>query len=463
MTTLEQFDRQTIRLIVLRREGSQILLTSSEAGWLLPSVSASPRKRIAEQVAAELNEVRGWKVYCLFFLNFQAPNRSNYAVLESITRDGKAAKGTCWISCKPPMCQPTQSVEDNCAIKEALRQLDSRSHRSQAGPLGRLGWLEDLFIWAQEQLTPLGLQVNRTFQQFNAGPAFSLIRLETNGPAFWFKATGEPNFHELSITATLTRLFPGNLPAILGVHLSWNGWLSEEVSRATLDEFIEVFIWERVASDLAELQIASIGRDAELLRAGCKDMRFSNLLDLIDPFFARMADFMAAQEKKAPPPLTNSELSLVASRLKESCSLLHDLRFPETLGHIDLNPGNVLISPGRIAFIDWAEGCVTNPLVTFEYLLEHARRCHIPGTAATERITAAYLRPWRAVLSPTDLARGMAVSSLVAVFAYAVAGKAWLSPETLQDSSRSGYLRSLTRRMYREATQASRRSEQCVA
>jgi hypothetical protein len=462
MTPHEQPDRQIFRLIVLRRDGSEILVTSSEDGWSLPCVSIPPKKRIAGQLVTELKEEWGLKVYCLSILNFHVPNGDSYAVLESITQDGGAAKGTRWMPCEASMFQFTQSVEDNNAIKESLQQLDEYSQRSEAGPFGRLGWLEDLFVWAQGQLTPLGLRLNGKFQQFNASPTFSLIRLETDGPAVWFKATGEPNRHELSITASLTGLFPRNLPAILGVHPAWNGWLSEEVSSATLDKFVEVITWERVASDLAELQIASIGKDAELLVAGCRDLRLPTLLDLVDPFFERIAEFMAAQEKKTPPPLTKSEVSLVASRLKESCSLLHDRHFPQTLGHIDLNPGNVLVSPDRIAFVDWAEGCLTNPLVTFEYLLEHARRAHIDCSEATRKITAAYIRPWRAILSPADLARGTAVSSLVAIFAYAVAGKAWLSADTLQDSGRSGYLRSLTRRMYREAAPASRRSEPCV-
>ncbi len=142
---------------------------------------------------------------------------------------------------------------------------------------------------------------------------------------------------------------------------------------------------------------------------------------------------------------------------------LHDLHFPQTLGHIDFNPGNILISPARSVFLDWAEACVTNPLVTFEYLLEHMRRCYIHESAATEKITAAYLRPWHSFHSSRNLARGMTVSPLVAVFVCAVAGKAWCSPDTVHNPRRSAYLRSLSRRMYREATKAVEGSEQCVA
>ena len=467
MKPIDQADLQTYRLIVLRRDGSEVLLSSSASGWSLPCVQVSHRKRIAQQLVTELNGEWGLQAYCFFLPSLTTPDRNvqsgNYAVLESIKHNGEAPKGTYWIPCKASLCQLTQSIEDNHAIKESLRELDSYANQSKAGPFGKPGWLRDLFVWAQEQVNPLGLRVNGNLQQFNASPTFSLIRLETNGPAAWFKATGEPNRHELPITVSLTRLFPRNLPPLLGVHPSWNGWLSEEVSGATLDQFTELSIWEKVANDLAELQIASIGKDAELLGAGCKDLRIPILVDLIDPFFTHMSEFMAAQQKQIPPPLTTSQLSSLAIRLKESCSLLHDLRVPHTLGHIDFNPGNVLISPARSVFLDWAEGCVTNPLVTFEYLLEHSRRSHIHDTAATKRIAAAYLRPWNALLSSDDLARGMTVSPLVAVFVYALAGDAWCSPDTLHNSRRSGYLRSLTRRMYREAMEAVEGSEQCVA
>jgi hypothetical protein len=467
MKPTDQADLQTYRLIVLRRDGSEILLTSGGSGWSLPNVQISLRKRIAQQLVTELNREWGLQTYCLFLPSLITPDRNaqlgNYAVLESIKHSDETPKGTCWIHSKTSVCQLTQSTEDNDAIKESLCELASYANQSKAGPFGRPGWIRELFSWAEERLGPLGLRVSGNFQQLNGSPTFSLIRLETNGPGVWFKATGEPNRHELPITVALTRLFPKYLPAILGVHPSWNGWLSEEVSDTTLDQITEFCDWERVANDLAKLQIASIGNDTELLTAGCKDLRLPNLVDLIVPFFSRIAEFMAAQQKQTPPPLTDSQLLFLANRLTESCSLLHELRLPNTLGHIDFNPGNILLSPTRSVFLDWAEGCVTNPLVTFEYLLEHLRRGGIRDAAATERINAAYLQAWHILCSSRDLARGMTVSPLVAVFVYAVAGKTWRSPDSVHNSKRSAYLRSLTRRMYREATRAVEGSEQCVA
>src|SRR5712664_3776756 len=113
-----------------------------------------------------------------------------------------------------------------------------------------------------------------------------------------------------------------------------------------------------------------------------------------------MAEFMAAQEKRSPAPLAKSELASLGEGLKEACSLLQSFRLPDTLGHIDFNPGNILMSADRCVFLDWAEGCVSNPLITFEYLREHILRSGIQEPLAAEHLTAAYLRRWTSFYSP---------------------------------------------------------------
>jgi len=455
MKPLDQANLDTFRLIIVRRNGSEILLSSSDSGWSLPSVQVLPRERLAHQLIAELNKQLGMPAYCLFVPSFTAPDRNtaraNYAVLESVKHNDKAPTGTCWIARSASARQRIHPVEDGDAIAESLRELDSYVSESTRGPFGRPGWLRELFTWTQEQLSPLGLRVNGTFQQFNSGPTFSLIRLETYSSAVWFKATGEPNLHERTITLCLARLFPGSLPPILGIHPTWNAWLSEELSDRTLSQCTGVSAWERVAENLAELQIASIGKSCALLDAQCSDLRLPRLVDLIPPFLARMAELMAVQKRQSPPPLTGPELDFLGGRLQEAFSVLQGLAFPDTLGHIDFNPGNIVVSPARCVFLDWAEGCVTNPLVTFEYFREHARRNLAHDATASVRMVAAYLRPWASLLSPDDLAQALTASALIAVFTYAVASSGWASPETLRNPARSGYLRSLTRRMHCEA------------
>jgi len=286
--------------------------------------------------------------------------------------------------------------------------------------------------------------------------------METNDGALWFKATGEPNSHEMPVSLLLAWLFPNHLPRILGIHRSWNGWLSAEVTGTALDEISDCSTWERVAGQLAELQIASIGKSRELLEGKCKDFRVAEIVKFIDPFLSRMAEFMAVQEKTSPAPLANSELASLGEGLKESCSLLQSFRLPDTLGHIDFNPGNILASPDHCVFLDWAEGCVTNPVITFEYLRRHMERGGVKEPAADSRLCAAYLRPWSGLFSPDDLRRALATAPPVAVFVHAIAGDAWRTLDPVSNPARAGYFRSLTRRMYRDAVRAAEGSELCL-
>jgi hypothetical protein len=454
---------ESYRLIVTRRDASEILLSPNGSDWALPRVDIRQQQRVAEQLASEVSREWGLPAYCLFVPSYRASGgngEAKCAVMESVTHNGKAPAGTYWM---PRTVATGRGVaEEAGTIRESLEELDSYARGERPGPFARPGWLRELFQWVQEQVNPLGLRVTSGFRQLNASPTFSLIRLETDDGALWFKATGEPNSHELPVSLLVARLFPGHVPRILGVHPSWNGWLSAEASGTALDEITDASAWERAAEGLAELQIASLGKSAELLEAGCKDLRISKLKELIDPFLARMAEFMTAQEKPSPAPLSASELVSLGEGLKEACSLLQSFGLPYTLGHIDCNPGNIFVSPDRCVFLDLAEGCVSNPLITFEYLREHIGRSSVQEPSALERLTAAYVRPWTSFYSPDDLRRALAISPLIAVFAYAIASDAWRSAESLRHAQLAGYLRSLTRRMYREAVHAAERSELCL-
>jgi hypothetical protein len=74
---------------------------------------------------------------------------------------------------------------------------------------------------------------------------------------------------------------------------------------------------------------------------------------------------------------------------------------------------------------------------------------------------ARYTSPWRAFASESDIRRALDVAPLVAVFAYAAGNDLWADPQKLKESRTAGYLRSLTRRMEREAHGLVERSVPC--
>jgi hypothetical protein len=464
MDTPNDTGQVTYRLLITRRDGSEILVVGDGPNWPLPRTEIPSQQRLAEQLTAAIRKSFELETCCLFIpspLSSARPHpNAHYAVMESVKPSGTALRGMYWIPAHVfDLCRDAEDAE---AIREALGELKSYTTREKPGPFGRAGWMRELFEWALEQVAPLGIRLTGNFRQLNAGPMFSLIRLDTDNVALWFKATGKPNDHELAISLSVARLFPRYVPRILGVHPAWNGWLSAEAPGIQLSDIAECSAWERAAGTLAELQILSIGKCFELREGNCKDLRLARLAELIDPFFVRMGEFMAAQVKPSPAPLAKSELASLREGLAEACELLDSFHLPDTIGHIDCNPGNILVSPDGCVFLDWAEGCVGHPFITFEYLRQHIERGSVRGPAASERITAAYLCAWEAFFSPEVLRRAMAIAPPIAVFAYAVACDTWRSPETLHNPKAAGYLRSLTRRMYREAGVMVERSAPCL-
>jgi hypothetical protein len=454
--------RDTYRLIVTRRNASEILLLTRGPASTLPSVEIAQGQRMAEKLTAELYAQWGCRAYCLLVSKL-APGLPYYSVMEATNLEQISPAGTCWKPFDVATCAAVDPAEDRAVIEKSIKEWAEYRREPSQAPFTTPAWLSELLAWAQEQLAPLGLRLTGAFTQLNASPSFSLIRLETNDSAVWFKATGPPNRHELPIAVALARLFPGYVPRILGVHPRWNGWLSGHAPGMLLDDCEESSVWERAARQLAGLQRASAGKSTELLESSCRDLRLPRLLELVDPFLARIADLMAAQVKQPPEPLAAVSLMLLGERLKQACALLQEIGLPDTLGHVDFNPGNIVVSSAECCFLDWAEGCVSHPFITFEYLRGHSRRRLGEDGAAAERIATAYTRPWQPCFSLDALKKAMAIARLVAVFTYAVGNDSWRSPDVLLRPPLAGYLRSLTRRMYREAAHIFERTEACVA
>ena len=95
-------------------------------------------------------------------------------------------------------------------------------------------------------------------------------------------------------------------------------------------------------------------------------------------------------------------------------------RIPDTLGHSDFNPGNIIVGPERCTFLDWAEAYVGHPFLTFEYFLAHLRKDYPQLAPLESELRASYSRIWSSVASPEQIAQAYSFSPLVAVYAYAV-------------------------------------------
>jgi Ser/Thr protein kinase RdoA (MazF antagonist) len=169
------------------------------------------------------------------------------------------------------------------------------------------------------------------------------------------------------------------------------------------------------------------------------------------------------QQLKVPPAILNrDELSLLKLRIADTLILLEDLRIPDALGHLDLNPCNVIVSANTCVFIDWAEAYAGPPFFSFEYFLEHFRREIGANFVFESRLVQAYRAAWTRLFSDEVVREVLALAPLAAVFAYAAGIEAWEDEESLRDPKIAGYFRSLARKMNREAIQLIERRSLCL-
>lgn len=464
MGTAIQSGRETYHVIVLGRDAKEVLLVPGGDRFMLPFVEIPRWQRVAENLTAAVRTEWGEEVICLFEpddLPGTDGTGSHYQAAEHWFATGIPKTPTRWVPVSALSGGSFRGVSDHAAIQRSITQSHADDQGSQAGPFARLGWFKELRQWIEEMIEPLGFHLNGNFNQLNASASFSLIRFETDGSALWFKAVGEPNQKEFPISCALAQLFPGYVPSVLATRPEWNGWLTCEASGNLLCDVQEDALWDKAAVALADLQISSINHGARLLQAGARDLGVSALSKMVKPFVETMTQLMERQTKIPPIPLDREELLLIGDRIETALEALESLGIPETLGHLDINPGNIIVSPARFVFLDWAEAYIGNPFLTFQYLLEHFRRTGGEHSSEENGVIESYIAAWHRIVPCDSITAGLALSPLLAVFSYAVGAGMLCDQQRLRDPQFAGYLRSLARRMKRESVHWANRGGKC--
>lgn len=464
MASAQQNESESYRVIVLDRRGTEVLLVSNGDRQILPVVEIPRRQRVAQNLTVAVKNELGEEVVCLFepatkpladgsFVGYQAA--------EHLRTCGSSKMPKRWVPLSNLRQDSFIEAHDYAAIKQVVTLCNEEIERPSAGPFARLGWFCELRTWIESVIEPMGLYLNGKFRQVNASASFSLVRFETEGPALWFKAVGEPNQREFTITDALARSFPDYLPKILASRPDWNGWLAWDIEGRLLSEFEDRATWEKAAGALARLQVQSVDRGSQILSSGAVDLRSAALSKLVEPLMGVVAKLMQCQTSIAPPILDHRELAAVSDSLHSSIDAMEATGIPDRLGHLDLNPANIIVLDTRCAFLDWAEAYVGNPLFSLEYLLQHARRAFGEDSEVRTKMIGAYCAQWGGVVSPAAIADALTFAPLLAVYAYAAGNETWRQTGSLPVAA-AGYLRSLVRRMHREAHRLADRGVLCL-
>jgi hypothetical protein len=449
MGTPPQSDHDLFRILLYRNDATELLFETTSDGLGLPAVRVPANTRAAEEITAAIKILWNLETYCLFSLPSEGAVR--YQVAELYQSKAGCPAGMQWLPVLSLSAGAFDLAADFAAIRNSMKALNQYRLGEIPGAFGKTGWLRTITEWVAAQAAATGLNLTGAFHQFNASPTFSLIRFETDGPALWFKAAGEPNLREYAITVILAKLFPAFVPRVIATNLDWTAWLTTEAEGTHPDVGSELQTWITIANRLADLQLASFGQSLRLTAAGCRDVRPSSLVKLVDPFLDMMAGLMQQQRKASPEPLSPQELRTLGAQLQEMLSHFSASSIPNALGQLDLNPGNILVGNQQCVFLDWAEACVGHPFITCQYLLEHMRRLGSTDHSWEAALTSSYVDSWRTFIEPEEISADLAASALLAAFAYACAGEPWRNPERLAHPDTARHLRSVTRRMKREA------------
>lgn len=452
MTSTQESERENHRVIVLGEDRTEVLLVRHETGLQFPSVAIPRWQRLTESLTSALKDEWNCDVLCSFSLKDAISDRTNICCegIEGLHKRRALDRSAVWVSIRSLSPSSFKTMTDYLSLQECLLEYASHS-KDPDSHFARRGWFHDLRNWIAGAIRDRDLELSGPFRQFSSGPQSSLIRFETSGPAIWFKAVGKLHRQEFGITLKLAELFPRFIPEIIAQRPDWHGWLTFESKGRDLNETQGILHWSSAARRLAELQIESVSKVENLIVSGVRDLRSIELSSLVRPFFEVISELMQQQTKLDPPPLSDNELCTLQEIIQDRLAALEELRIPDSLGHLDLNPGNVLVLGNKCVFLDWAEAYVGNPFLSFEYLREQFRRHVSAAPEPGSQLLQEYRARWERVLSAKIITEALALVPLLAVFAYAVGTRTWKDEQRLRNPTTARYLRSLARRMNRTA------------
>ena len=285
--------------------------------------------------------------------------------------------------------------------------------------------------WLRETAAAHGRRVTGEITQPHVRPWSTVFRADGDEGTVYLKLCGESQAHEPALTTLLAATDRGLVPDVLAVHPERPWMLMADGGtklRDAHDGTALLGAWLDLLPRYAQMQLAFIGREDELLATGTPDHRLDRLPGQLASVIADDRVFAAlAQDLLAS---SHEELRAILPVLGSLCDELARLGIGPTIEHDDLHDGNVLTRDGRSLVFDWGDACVTHPFLSLWIVLRAAaRRSGLDErNLAISRLRDAYLEPWRAFASAHELRKAAALGARLggvtrALCWYAVATK----------------------------------------
>ena len=424
-------DTYKTSLIIVDDRG-RVAARQLPTGPSLPEVEVEPG-RVGISLSKAIREQLHLETFCLVL---PETSSSSYHTLRLQRSNVKLPATFVWTD-------PTE-LADSKAVENVLAHFSVVDNE-----FARFAWYTEILVWLDDEIAKLGYTC-RGLEQWNGRVGGVLLRVLTDGPDFWFKAVSDFNAREFWIAQLLSKRHSAYFPKVLAAEPRWNAFLLGNVSGEELNDCEKIEAWREVAELLVDVQADWIGESTSLLEAGAADLRPSVLLEKIPVFLEQVAQAMARQEKPVPAPLSRGDLTRLGEQLGDLCNEISKFTFSEGLANADFSPHNTILTMKGPVFIDWAEACVSFPLIVGEYMWNRMV-IEVPNRKQwQDLLREAYFQRWAYHYSSSVLENASRLVPAFAIFALLV----FLHQREGDGPSRyDPYLRSLARRLKQEVNQ----------
>lgn len=444
--TLEESNLETVeyRVVLVQPDSGEILALDTVGACRLPTVRISQWIRPAVELRKAVKNAWGLHILVLEMLTDVASASCAIAELlhPNISSELRAV--------------PLSMIGDSELSEKERAQVASLLSDSSKHFFSTIGWIDQAALWLEAE-TGRRLKSKIDIEQYNASGGFSLVCFHTEDEGtYWLKATGDPNAHELAITRLLSKLGGAYLPEMIASRPVWNAWLmsgeAKPITELPADPLELFHLLEDAVECMAELQMRTEGRTADLLKAGAFDQSVESFETRSGELFDYLHEAMAYQTSTKAPRLDKARLQELRTIFEAACRRVEELDLPQTIVHGDMNYGNILTGCGHSQFIDWCEAYVGNPLITLQHLRllnrhENPELRQFLNSLLKDR----YRTVWLAACDPASIDEGFLYMPLLAVASSLYGRGDWLNSQHRDDARRRSYARSLARHMDRAA------------
>ena len=412
-------------LLILNQD-KHVLACSRGIQLTLPKVDVEPG-RVGISLSRAAREQLNLAIFCLVLPDVET---ESHHVLRLQPQGGPLPQGFAWVD--------PANLPDSQIARSVIDRVDPESEA-----LGGYKWYEQAVAWLEINLASLGHSLRR-LEQWNGRIGGILLRVVTDGPDFWFKAVSDFNIREMAIAQQLAERSPAHFPRIVATEPRWNAFLLEHVEGNELYDCNDLRVWVETAKLLADIQMNWVGAGDLLLQAGAADLRASTMMERIPAFLDHIEVAMRRQPKTPPERLTRVDLDDLGTALHALCADVASLDISDGLSNADFSPHNTLLTSSGPVFIDWAEACVSLPLIAGEYMwnrmaVESPERVHWQGA-----LRSAYLGCWKERYGALVMEQGARLLPAFSIFAVAMF---YHERESQGPSPYDSYLRSLVRKL----------------